>query len=428
MDTLLLEPTQIKVRDGLDRFRKDMGGLEDLAKSFQEHRQIVPIIITRDHELIDGGRRLAACVLAGMKVKCVYEDVKDDFELRTLELEANLHRKDFTPAEETLAIEELHRMHTERFGEGGTGTTDGWTMENTASKIGKTRNTVKAALEMAELIKNFPELRSAKTKNEIKKAGRALEKLKTAVEGMKKNEQLQKSGKKPYTLHLGDAVEFMQTIPDSSVDLICTDPLYGIDADKIVQNIGAKRGDGAFSVAGYTVKDDTERALFFYKVLAHESFRFTSSSSHGYIFVGPEHFWTLRSMFMDAGWRVHVKPLIWIKRTTGQCNIPSSWPASCYEMLMYIRKDASRLVQEGQPDWVECNPVNPNDRTHPYEKPVDLIDRLLKRICLPGQSLLDPFMGSGAIIEAGLKNGLICTGVDINQSAYAFACERMTKL
>ena len=31
-----------------------------------------------------------------------------------------------------------------------------------------------------------------------------------------------------YTLHLGDCLEYMKTMPDKSVDAVITDPPYGI--------------------------------------------------------------------------------------------------------------------------------------------------------------------------------------------------------
>lgn len=424
MEILQLDPTRVKVRDGLTRYRTDMGKLEDLAESIARTRQILPIIITRNFELIDGGRRLAACMLKGLKVKAVFEDVKDDYEYRELELEANLHRKDFSPAEEALAIRDLHNLKQNRLGAGGSGTTEGWTITKTAELLGKTRGSVYNALEMATLIDSFPELKQAKKKSEIKKAGKALEKLVTAIDGIKRHEEAVKNNEQQYTLHNCDAAEHMCSVKDKSVDILLTDPLYGIGADLLSQTVGGRTG-GCFSTAGFKIEDPKEAAYFYYHILAQQSFRFCTDKSHGYVFVGPEHFWKIREIFMAAGWRVHVKPLIWIKREVGQCNVPSAWPASCYEMLMYIRRDDSRLLREGMPDWIECPPVNPSEKRHPYEKPVKLLVELLERVALPGQLLYDPFMGSAASIEAGIKMKLFSVGVDIDKNAYAMALGRM---
>lgn len=427
MEMVELAPTEVGLRVGMERFRKEIGDVSALSDSFTKTRQILPIVITRKNELIDGGRRLAACMMAGIKVKCVYEDVVDDYQMRELELEANLHRKDYTPAEEALAIEELHRLKQREYGESQSGSTEGWSIEDTAKLLGKSRGSVYNAMEMAALVKTFPQLKTAKKKSEIRKAGHGLQKLMAVVEGVKKHEEAISSKRELFSLVHGDAVENMVARDNGSVDILLTDPIYGIDADLLAQGVGGKTG-GEFTTAGYKIEDEREASLFYYSVVAREGFRFTTNNCHGYIFVGPEHFWDLRGMFLREGWRVHVKPLIWIKREVGQCNVPSAWPASCYEMIMYIRKDDSRLIREGMPDWIECPPVNPSNKRHPFEKPVDLLNNLLDRVALPGQTLYDPFMGSASAIEAGVKHKLFCIGVDNSTEAYANACERMAEV
>ena len=429
MEIIELSPSVIKIKPGFDRFREDLGDIEGLKKSILRTRQILPIVITRKHELIDGGRRLTACILAGIKVKAVYEDVVEEYEMRELELEANLFRKDYSPSEEALAIRELHRLKqkTEGHEVGDSGVTDGWDIGHTAKLLGKSRGTVYNALEAAELIDVFPELKHAKKKSEIMKAGKGLIKLNKAIDGVKKYEETRKDSNKITRLYNTDAVEFMCKIPDKAFDIILTDPIYGIGADMLNQTIGGKTG-GVLTTAGFKIEDDKESAYLYYTTLAKEGYRFTSDTAQGYVFVGPEHFWKIREIFLSFNWSVHVKPLIWIKRAVGQSNVPTMWPASCYEMIMFIRKEEARLKMEGKPDWLECVPVLPSDKTHPYEKPVQLIVDLLERICYPGDKLIDPFMGSGAIIEAGTQMNLLCTGVDNSMEAYAVAMERITKL
>ena len=425
MELLVVDPTQIKVREGLGRYRTDMGALEGLADSIERvGKNILPIIITRQFELIDGGRRLAACIMKGMQVRAIFEDVKDDYEYRELEVEANLHRKDFSPAEEALAIRDLHNLKQKRLGVGGSGTTEGWSIKNTADLLGKTRGSVYNALEMATLIDTFPELKGAKKKSEIRKAGKSLEKLATALEGIKRIENSNKQGNNLFKLENCDAVQHMSSLKEASVDILLTDPLYGIGADLIAMSVGGKTG-GAFTSSGFKIEDPKEAAYYYYHVLANQSIKFCTDKAHGYVFVGPEHFWKIREIFLTAGWLVYVKPLIWIKREVGQCNVPSAWPSSCYEMLMYIRRDNSRLVREGMPDWLECPPVPASEKIHPYEKPVKLLIGLLERVALPGQVLYDPFMGSGSSVAAGVEMKLFSTGIEIDKNAYAMALGRM---
>jgi len=414
-----LEPTEIVVSQGLPRLRQELGDIEGLSKSIKNFGQILPIVINRRNELIDGGRRLAACIANGIKVKAIYEDVKDEAKMRELEFEANCYRKDFTPAEQALAVKEFHRLKQVANAESG-----GWSVRKTAEAIGRSHASVVSDMSLADLVEAFPELKDARTKQELKKLGEARVRVADTIKNLQEyEEQAEKSGAF-FEYALQDAAEYLAGLQSQSVDVIMTDPLYGINADQLTQGLGGRTG--GVGSCGYKIQDKTDDALGFYKVLADHSYRVTKPGAHGWIFTAPEHFYAVREMFVSVGWRGHVRPVIWIKRASGQCNVPYAWPSSAYEMLLYIRKDESRLVQEGMPDWLQVEPVALSVRIHPYEKPVGLITALLKRVVMPGMVVLDPFAGSGAVHEAAMLLDLYPKGCDIDGTAYASALRRLT--
>lgn len=96
-----------KVKMG-KRIRMEYGEMQELADSIQEYGLLHPIVIDSQYNLIAGGRRLLACSRIGMKeieVK-VLGDLTDH-ELRVLELEENIKRKDLTELEKSKTIFEL---------------------------------------------------------------------------------------------------------------------------------------------------------------------------------------------------------------------------------------------------------------------------------------------------------------------------------
>lgn len=194
----------------------------------------------------------------------------------------------------------------------------------------------------------------------------------------------------------------------------------------MVRGIGGVVGGG--TGAGKVYSDKPTNALSYLQLLANEGTRICNSTASAYVFLAPEHFWTAKTLFAAAGWEVYPKPLIWIKRGTGQTNQPHRWPASCYEMILFARMPQASLIKEGMPDWIECSPINPTEKTYPTEKPQPLLKNLLQRSALPGYRLYDPFMGSGALIEAGYHEGCYCIGVDIAPDAFAIATSRMAKV
>ncbi len=427
MKTFLLHPDKIKIREGLDRVRVEQGELLKLSKSIKRHGQIQPIVITEKFELVAGGRRLQACALDGTQVLCIFKKNLDDLSMRMLELEENFQRKDFTPAEECQAIREIHLLKIQQHGDKATmqkGSVEGWGITKTAEFLGITRMEATTKIKHAEAVDSFPELKEVKTHSELKSAHKALNKT---IDRVIASQKVSIDCKKfiHTSIQKQDAVEFMKELKSNSVDLLLTDPPYGIDIQKVAISTGGRTGK--LNTSGYKFDDGKLNALALYNEVAKESYRFTKATGHAFVFVAPEFFTQVRSMFLDAGWLCNVKPIIWIKNPSGQCNAPHAWPASCYDMILYTRKKDSALVVEGQPDWLQCNPVPPSTRTHPTEKPVPLLEELIRRTTLPGDILVDPFMGSGSSLHAGLRKKLKVSGCDILEVAVATAKLRIDK-
>ncbi len=83
-----------------DRVRTDIGDLKPLMESLQNHGQLNPVTLTRENELIAGHRRtLAARELGWKYIEATIVDKSSAVEKLQLELEENVHRKDFSPEE-----------------------------------------------------------------------------------------------------------------------------------------------------------------------------------------------------------------------------------------------------------------------------------------------------------------------------------------
>lgn len=416
-------PHKIKVRDDLPRYRKDSVKVKKLLDSILKIKQLHPIVVTEDLTLVAGGRRLAACLLGGINVRCTYKTNLSPLQMREIELEENLQREDLSPADEADAIADLHILKQTIYGESISGREGGWKLADTAEAIGKSKGNVIDNIQISAALKDFPELRILKTKKAIKKAVKGCQQVVDHATAVGEWETLIKREGSKVMLLLKTAQLDMQELEDNSIDILMTDPPYGIEIDLLASSVGGMTG--GFSTSGFKFDDSTEKALVLYKILAAESFRFTTEKAHAYIFVAPEFFYLLRELMVKAGWQASIRPIIWIKRETGQCNMPERWPANCYEMILYCRRVDSKLVEQGRPDWIQENPVLESQRIHPTEKPVPLLQALLRRCSLPGQRLYDPTCGSGSSLEAGLRQKLIVRGCDDDITAYNAANKRI---
>lgn len=137
-----------------DRFRKDLGSIEELAESIREVGLIQPIIVDADGNLIAGRRRLAACLLLGMDdvPAVVAKDMRDAARRVLAERDENTCRKDMTVTE-LLAITDVIEAQEkpkarERQREHG-GTAPGRNTPGPGSQSVRTRDIVGAAVGMS---------------------------------------------------------------------------------------------------------------------------------------------------------------------------------------------------------------------------------------------------------------------------------------
>lgn len=199
-------------------------------------------------------------------------------------------------------------------------------------------------------------------------------------------------------LILGDSREVLPTV--GSVDLVCTDPPYGIGDDvggygregRTILNDGDLTVCHAVLEACLPLLDDGYLMAFY-------------SERNAPQFLGP-----LCGLFHYTG------GLVWDKRAPGMggalryqhenialfSRAGSARPlGNCFSILSYYR--------EG--------------KLHPHEKPLGLMKKLLE--IGGGQTVLDPFMGSGSTGCAAVQMGRDFIGIELDPAHFEVACRRL---
>ena len=64
---------------------------------------------------------------------------------------------------------------------------------------------------------------------------------------------------------------------------------------------------------------------------------------------------------------------------------------------------------------------------HPNEKPIELMEYLVKSCTNPGAKIVDPFSGSGVTLEACKKNDRRFLGIEKEKKFYDKIVERLKK-
>jgi DNA modification methylase len=234
------------------------------------------------------------------------------------------------------------------------------------------------------------------------------------------------------TVYQGDCLELLQAVPDESVDMVWTDPPYGHsnnDGDLAAARVGVS---GARKRPVETIANDdaeTMRAVVdgmlkeASRILKHDCCCCCCCCCCGG--GGPQPTFAWLAERMDAGGLAFFHSVIWDKTARGP---GLGWRyRRDHEMVMVAHRAGGRLRwangDVAVSNIVRTSPVR--DRTHPNEKPLELIRRFICLHTLPGDIVLDPCAGSGTTLIAAAQCGRESIGFELDPHWCEVANERI---
>jgi len=238
-----------------------------------------------------------------------------------------------------------------------------------------------------------------------------------------------------------DCIRGMEDLPDNSIDLIIADPPYGLDKDF---------GNDSDKVKG-------EEYLEFSKKWTDIAIRKLKDNGSLYIFLTwqytPEVFSLLKKSL------VMLNEIIWDRRVPSMGGSTRRY-SSVHDNIGFFakgkkhyfdidsiripydpetKKARTRSIFVGKP-WLEkgCNPkdvwVNsrihrqdPEREDHPTQKPLLIIERMIRASCPPNGVVLDPFMGTGTTAVASAINKRNFVGFEINPKYHSMSLKRVKR-
>lgn len=228
---------------------------------------------------------------------------------------------------------------------------------------------------------------------------------------------------------LGDAVKVMKTLPNNSIDLIATDPPYNLGKD-YGNNIDHKEWD------------EYEK---FTQDWLDEAVRLLKPTGSIYVFMGVR-FISKLFAFMDSKHLLFNGWITW-HYTQGMGRKKGFSPR--HEDILYFTKtddftfnlDAIRIPQKyfRQRNNMEgANPgdvwqfshvhySNPERQSHPTQKPLAIMERIIKSSSNKGDIILDPFVGSGTTCVAANELKRQWIGIEINPEYIKMSERRVTE-
>jgi DNA modification methylase len=186
-----------------------------------------------------------------------------------------------------------------------------------------------------------------------------------------------------------DCLVAMKDIPDKSIDMILTDPPYGTKTDQ--------RGEsfmiGEFSNILPLVLPE------FYRVLKPDGafYCFTSWAQMSEWLLRFQQYFKLQNI------------LVWDKQRHSGCYSPSSWQFTWEGIFFGIK--GKRKVREYQRDVLVSTEKG---KRVAMQKPVDIIEKLIRASTDEGMTVLDPFAGSGSTLLACKNLNRNYIGIEIS--------------
>ena len=235
-----------------------------------------------------------------------------------------------------------------------------------------------------------------------------------------------------------DAFEYMKTIPDSSVDLIVTDPPYGISFE-------GKEWD--------TFKSNASFETFLNNFLT-ECSRVLTPEGSMWMFYGITQIETVIKCIHNSGLHNHWENAMVYCRNKGRgsskklksqreeiVHLTKHLTKYTWNSVEYLREVVVPYVKDGKPrGWVLDQSTGQRVRwtgagnavfftaptyhgvsekqIHPCQKPVLLFTELIMLSSTKGQKVLDPFAGSGASGVAAQLCGRDYVGLELDTEMY----------
>ncbi len=233
------------------------------------------------------------------------------------------------------------------------------------------------------------------------------------AENNKKNKTLNPLQDWRNTIQCMDCLLGMDFIPNDSIDLILTDPPYGISRELNCK--GKKLGSTAVLDFNFGEWDKFNQEWFEVAIKKTRGWMMTfcAKKDVGYFIDRLE----------KAGF-IAVDVIVWQKPDPIPLNAKSRF-LNAWEAIVVGKKPGALWNSNYEHNIIKVQAPKGASRVHPTQKPVELIKKLIQLTTNEGDLILDPFMGSGTTAVACLESSRDYIGFEISKEYCKLASDRL---
>lgn len=400
MSTLLSSLSKLKIHPAAEIFPmlSDVE-IRDLAKDIAE-RGLQNHIITHEGQLLDGRNRLAACILAGIEPKSM--EYGGDSPVGFV-ISANLRRRQLDPSQRAAVAVEIEPM----FAAEAKVRQIRKPTDSVVANLPQQQNQGKAREQAAAVVSVSPRMvqdaKQIKRDNpeafeRIKSGAVTVHEAKKEIRGEEIKEirakMVQEAAAVPkdhrYKVSVGN-IETFEMPNEKQFDYIISDPPYMEEFLYLYETLAERAADDWLKPDGLLI------------VMCGQSYVnriYTLMSRH------LDYYWT--AAYLTQGQPTPLR--------TRQVN--STWKP----LLFFVPKGSKYKGKIFGDVFVSDN----NDKSfHEWGQSESGMLSIISGVCLPGQTIFDPFLGAGTTGVAALKHGCLFEGIDLESNNVELAKTRI---
>jgi site-specific DNA-methyltransferase (adenine-specific) len=219
-------------------------------------------------------------------------------------------------------------------------------------------------------------------------------------------------------LYHGNCLEVMAGF--EQVDCIVTDAPYKVSSGGFASNLQLEGGFGGW-MKEYGNGGDIVQCDIDWSDWMAPAFATLKDDRQAYFMTNGKNLSRAQAAAEAAGFDLHTI-LVWDKRAA----LPNKYYQNVTEFTLFMKKGKAFTIRT--PSSKNLVSLFQRDESeHPTEKPVELMSIYIGNSTSPGQTILDPFMGSGTTGVACAKMGRRFIGIELDRKYFDIACERITK-
>jgi len=220
------------------------------------------------------------------------------------------------------------------------------------------------------------------------------------------------------TLYLGNALDILPSL--EPVDLCVSDVPYKLTSGGLSKS--PKTMSGVFAASNYNNNGSIVVADVDWGVMAPPIFAALKPDTDCYIMANDKNVQAALNAFVRPDLFGLHNLLTWDKVGA----TANRWYMKNIEFTLFLWKGRARTINDpGSKQGVTGRRVGGNG--HPTEKPVWLMRFYIENSSQAGDTVIDPFMGSGTTGVACVEVGRRFVGIEIEERFFDIACERIAR-